>query len=103
MRIIVFAERFEDGAWRHWQHLCTEEEVEAVVDSANAKAADRLQSQPSHLDYLTGAAYIFNVAFGPKENPKNGDTRVYGTVVDDIPIGIHAMFEKYLKLKTIGA
>lgn len=95
MKITVFAERFEDGAWRHWQHTCSEEEVEAVVDSANAKAADRLQSQPSHIDYLTGAAYIFDAAFGAREDPKDGDIRVYGVIVDDILIGSYCKIEQF--------
>lgn len=103
MKIIVLAERFEDGAWKDWQHICSEEEVEAVVDSANAKAADRLQSRPAHIDYLTGSAYIFNVAFGPKEDPNSGDTRVYGAIVDDMPIGIYAKIEQHFRLKLSGA
>jgi len=44
MKIVVLAERFENGAWRDWEHNCDDQEVDAVIDSANAKAADRKQS-----------------------------------------------------------
>jgi len=97
MKIVVLAERFENGAWRDWQHMCDEEEVAAVIDSSNAKAADRMQSRPSYIDYLTGAAYIFDVAFGPRENPKDGDTRVYGAIVDEMLIGISEKIERHFR------
>jgi len=87
MKIVVLAERFENGAWRDWEHNCDDQEVDAVIDSANAKAADRKQSQPSYIDYLAGAAYIFNVAYGPQEDPKQGDMRVYGVIVNEMLIG----------------
>ena len=97
MKIVVLAERFENGVWRDWEHACDKEEIESVIDSANAKAADRMQSQPSHIDYLTGTAYIFNVAYGSRENPKEGDTRVYGAVVDEILIGIYEKVEHHFQ------
>lgn len=97
MKIIVLAERFENGAWRDWQHTCTEEEVEAVIDSSNAKAADRMQSQPSYIDYLTGAAYIFNVSFGSRVEPRDGDTRVYGAIVNEMLIGIYDKIERHFQ------
>jgi hypothetical protein len=97
MNIVVLAERFENGVWRDWQHICDEGEVEAVIDSANAKAADRMQSQPSYIDYLTGAAYIFNVAFGSREDPKDGDTRVYGAIVNEMLIGSSDKIEHHFR------
>ena len=103
MKIIVLAERFEKGAWRDWEHTCDEKEVEAVIDSASAKAADRMHSQPSYIDYLTGAAYIFDVAFGPGEDPADGDTRVYGAIVDQMLIGIVDRVERHFLLKDSAA
>jgi hypothetical protein len=103
MKIIVLAERFEEGAWKDWEHTCDEEEVDGVIDSANAKAADRMQSQPSYIDYLTGAAYIFNVAFGSREDPKDGDTRVYGAIVNEMLIGIYEKVEHHFLLKDTAA
>jgi hypothetical protein len=97
MKIVVLAERFENGAWGEWQHACDKEEVESVIDSANATAADRMQSQPSYIDYLTGAAYIFNVAYGSREEPREGDTRVYGAIVDEILIGIYDKIERHFR------
>ena len=106
MKITVLAERFEEGAWKDWEHTCDEEEVEAVIDSANAKAADRVHSRPSdidYLDYLTGAAYVFDVAFGPREDPKDGDTRVYGAIVDEMLIGISDKVERHFLLEDSAA
>jgi hypothetical protein len=97
MKIVVLAERFEDSAWRDWQHTCNEGEVEAVIDSANAKAGDRAQSQASFIDYLSGAAYVFNVAFGTREGPKDGDTRVYAAIVNEMLIGTYDKIERHFR------
>lgn len=100
MKIIVLAERFEDGTWGSWEHICDDEEVEAVVDSAKAKAADRMHfHDPCYIDYLTGCAYIFDVAYGPRDDPKDGDTRVYGAIVDEMLIGICGKVERHFLLK----
>jgi hypothetical protein len=87
MLITVFATRFSGGVWKDWEHTCTEEEVEAIADTANAKADERCPGgTPVFADYLEGARYIFNVAFGPPESPREGDTDVYGVLVDEIVI-----------------
>lgn len=100
MKIIVLAERFEGGAWRDWQHTCDEEETEAVVDSAKAKAVDHMHFlHPCYIDYLTGAAYIFDVARGPRDSPKDGDTRVYGAIVNEMMIGVYDKVERHFPLK----
>ena len=89
MEIIVFARRFENGNWGLWEHTCSEEEVDAVKDSAQAKAYARFSLAPPILiDYLAGARYIFDVAFGPLNEPRDGDTRVHGACIDGILIGI---------------
>lgn len=103
MKIIVLAERFDENVWRDWEHICTDEEVEAVIDSANAKCADRMHSRPSYIDYLMGAAYIFDVAFGVPENPRNGDTQVYGAIVDEMLIGITDKVERHFLRKDTAA
>jgi len=46
---------------------------------------------PTYADYLEGARYIFNVAFGPLASPGEGDTNVYGVLVDNVVI---ARFEE---------
>jgi hypothetical protein len=100
MKIIILAERFEDGAWGNWEHICNEQEVEAVVDSAKAKAADRMHfPHPCYIDYLTGSAYIFDVAYGPRNDPRDGDTRVYGAIVDEMLIGMYGKVEHHFLLK----
>ena len=103
MKIIVLAERFEEGAWKDWEHTCDEGEVEAVIDSANAKAADRMHCRPTYIDYMTGAAYIFDVARGPRDDPKDGDTRVYGAILDEMLIGISDKVERHFLLKDSAA
>lgn len=101
MRIIVLAERFEAGVWKDWEHTCGEEEVDAVIDSANAKARDQLQSKPSCIDYLKGAAYVFDVAYGSRENPRDGDTQVYGVIVDEVVIGTREKVQRHRLLKDL--
>ncbi|HEY2467802.1 MAG TPA: hypothetical protein VGI45_08165 [Terracidiphilus sp.] len=103
MKIIVLAERFGDGAWSDWEHTCDKEEVEAVVDSAKAKAADRKLYHSDYIDFLTGAAYIFDVAYGPQDNPKDGDVRVYGAIADGMLIGIYDKIEHHFVLKLRAA
>ena len=88
MNIIVFASRFEDRNWKPWEIECTDEELDAVYDSAVAKARDRLNFGPPDLvDYLFGATYIFDIALGPAESPRGGDTRVHAVCVDGVLFG----------------
>ncbi len=97
MEIIVFAERFEHGMWGVWEHKCSEEELAAVEDSARAKAQNRLSfGPPLPADYLEGARYIFDVAFGPKDNPRDGDTRVNGVCVDGVVVGVLRKISRHL-------
>lgn len=99
MNIVLLAERFESGKWRHWRHWCDADEIDAVVDSASAKARDKANfGSPSPMDYLMGARYIFNVAYGLKDDPKDGDTQVYGLIVDQIMIAFHERFERHFVL-----
>ena len=77
MRIIVLARRFEKGSWKPWKHICDEEEVAAVQDSAKAKAFSRSFSTVlDDADYLQAAGYVFNRAYGSPEKPVEGDLRV---------------------------
>jgi len=96
MKIVVFAEKFVGGAWHHWKHICNEDDIEAITDSAYVKAMDRVNfGDPSPMDYLMGARYIFNVANGPEDSPKEGDTRVYALLLNQIIIGFSEMFERH--------
>ena len=56
MNIIVFASRFEDRNWKPWEIECTDEELDAVYDSAVAKARDRLNFGPPDLRGLLFSA-----------------------------------------------
>ncbi|HEY2469671.1 MAG TPA: hypothetical protein VGI45_17760 [Terracidiphilus sp.] len=103
MKIVVLAERFEEDVWRDWEHVCNEDEAESIFDSANAKAADHMHPRPSYIDYLMGAVYIFDVARGTPDDPRNGDTRVYGAIVDEMLIGIRDKVERHFLLKDSAA
>ncbi|MGA8089161.1 MAG: hypothetical protein WCA10_17940 [Terracidiphilus sp.] len=101
MQITIFATRLENGAWKDWEHICDADDIDGVVDSANAKAKDRGRYRtPAFIDYLDGARYIFNVAHGTIENPRDGDTEVYGVVVDQIVIGKYEDLQRHFVLKT---
>ena len=50
---------------------------------------------PSPMDYLMGARYIFNVAYGSEDAPKEGDTRVYALLLNQIIIGFYERFERH--------
>ena len=77
MRITVFARRFEGTGWKRWEHICNEEDAAAVLDSARAKAFARsFTTVLTDGDYLEGARYIFDRAYGTPEKPAEGDVRV---------------------------
>ena len=83
MEIAVLAIRFVDGSWKEYQHFCSREEVDAVLNSAAAKAFEKFRySAPQYADYLAGAGYVFNVKRGADDRPAEGDTLVYGVQVD---------------------
>jgi hypothetical protein len=98
---MVLAKRLENGAWKDWVHLCAADEINAGADSANAKAQDRgWYETPTFLDYLEGARYIFNVARGLVESPREGDTQVYGVVVDQMVIGGYEELKRHFVAQT---
>lgn len=87
MEIIIFGRRFSDGNWKKWEHTCSEEEVLWVEDSAVAKAQDRSHfGTPLPIDYLRGARYIFDVAYGRPDSPIDGDTRVLAVSVNGVRV-----------------
>ena len=88
MQIMIFAVRFERGAWREWKHICDENEAGAVVESGRAIALEHNRPQtPLRIDYLEGARYIFDVARGLRGKPTEGDTHICGVKVDEAVIG----------------
>jgi hypothetical protein len=100
MEIMVYAKQFQGGVWNDWERLCSEYEVEAVVDTAAEKACERtILGEPSHDDILAGARYIFDVARGTAENPRDGDTCVYGVCVNGIVIGDREKLNENLREK----
>jgi hypothetical protein len=100
MRITIFALRFEGGVWKDWEHNCDEEEIEAVADSASAKALENGRpAKPTYVDFLEGARYIFDVAFGLRENPQKGDIEVFGVLVDRMVIGQFEQMQRHFAHK----
>ena len=84
MQINVFAIRYSDGTWQEYQHLCSPEETNAIIASAEHRADERFKYRIAHdSDYLTGASNVFNVARGRDDRPAEGDTVVFGVQVDD--------------------
>jgi hypothetical protein len=104
LRIVIFAERFESGAWIDWEHTCDETEVAGVQDSAQALAGDwsRSAGLPVFLDYLKGAEYIFDVARGRRSAPAEGDVKVFGVAVDEIVIARYERLKHHFELKRIA-
>jgi hypothetical protein len=100
MLITIFATRFEGRDWKDWEHACTYTETEAVIDSANAKAFEHGGiREPVFIDYLEGARYVFDVAFGTKKRPRDGDTKVYGVMVGGMVIAEYRELLRHFALK----
>ncbi len=101
---MVFAERFESGVWKDWEHTCDEGEIEAVEDSARAKAFDRgnFNGEMVYIDYLKGAEYVFDVARGERSSPVEGDMKVYGVTVDDIVIAKFERLKHHFEMQKIA-
>jgi len=100
MQITIFATKFEGGVWKDWEHACTYAETEAVLDSANAKAAEHGRiREPVFIDYLWGARYIFDVAYGTMNSAQDGDTKVYGVLVGSTVIAEYQELQRYIALK----
>ena len=100
MLITIFAVRFEDGVWRDWEHACSFAETEAVFDSAKAKALEHGGiREPVFVDYLEGARYIFDVAYGTMNSPRDGDTKVYGVLVGGLVIAQYEELQHHFALK----
>jgi hypothetical protein len=99
MEVIAFAKEFRDGIWSVWEHICDDEELEGVQDSARAKAGDRIPfGTPSPADYLAGVRYIFDVMRGTEESPREGDRKVYGVCVNGILIGVYGELRGHFKI-----
>ena len=100
MLITIFATRFHGGVWKNWEHACTFTETEAVIDSAKAKALENGRvKEPGFTDYLDGARYVFDVAFGTKNRPREGDTRVFGVLVGGMVIAEYQELQRHIALK----
>jgi hypothetical protein len=96
MKIVVYAEQFKDGSWDVWEHMCSQKEVDAIVNTAINRANGRaLNSKPNHSDLLVGARRQFDVASGPAVTPKEGDTRVYCLCIDQLVIGVYKKIRQH--------
>ena len=99
MEIVIFANRFRNGSWEVWKHSCSVEEVDGVADSALPKAQDRGHTgHPLPIDYLAGARYMFEVARGLADNPREGDTRVHGVCVNGMVIGDYEELRRHFEV-----
>ncbi len=83
MQISVFAIQYISGEWKEYEHTCSPEEVESVIDSAKAKAFEQFRySNPQYADYLEGAQYVFDVVRGLPDAPAEGDIQVVGVLME---------------------
>jgi hypothetical protein len=100
MQITIFAARFEGGVWTDWEHACTLAETEAVADSARAKAfACGRGGEPAFIDYLEGARYIFDVAYGSSGSPREEGIKVYGVLVGGMVVAEYQELQRHFALK----
>ncbi len=96
MEIRIFAEEFVDGSWDFWEYTCGQEEADALMDCAVAKALGRASiKKPSHHDFLESARHMFNVSLGEPSYPKDGDRRVYCVCVGPVVIGVYEKVRQY--------
>ncbi len=103
MRIIVFAERFERGAWTEWEHVCSEEEIAAVEDSARTMAIDRRSTNGVfYIDYLMCAEGLFNAFLGGPRTPAEGDTKVFGVAVGEMVFARYEKLKQHFELRVIA-
>ena len=97
MNITVFAERFEDGSWRKWEHSCSGRELDDMLVSARRIAFDRTPFEvPVHTDYLNAAGRLFNVQSGSSRGPLEGDVEVFAVMIDHVLIGIYDKIRSHL-------
>lgn len=83
MQISVFAIRYISGQWKEYEHICSPEEVESVIDSAKAKAFEQFRyPNPQYADYLEGARHVFDVVRGLPNAPAEGDIQVVGVLME---------------------
>lgn len=96
MEIVIYAEQFSNGSCEVWEHTCSPKEVQAIVDSARARANDRgLSVHPIHDDFLESARSVFDVTRDSAGNPRDGDRRVYCICVDQLVIGVYEKIRLY--------
>jgi len=94
--IVVYGLRFERGKWQNWEHTCSTNDLDGVVDSAKARAADHGRlANPVYMDFLEGARYVFEVAYGSREDPREGDLCVYAVRIDQMVIGDYEELKHY--------
>ena len=98
MDCTVFAQRFRLGKWQNFEHDCTKDELDAVIDSAQAIAEDHNRmGVPAYVDYLRGIRYVFDVARGTRARPAEGDVRVFGACVDGLLVGEYEEIKRHFK------
>ena len=96
MRIIIFAEQFMNSSWDVWEHACSQNEAQALVDSARTIAKTHTpKGRLAHEDFLQSARQIFDVAHGTPACPRHGDIRVYCICIDQTVIGVCDKIRRY--------
>ena len=69
---VVFAERFEHGAWKYWEHECDKEDIPALEDSATAHAFSRTPSANPSVRCADETCSYADVAY-TKHAPNHGN------------------------------
>jgi hypothetical protein len=96
MRIIIFAEKFANGAWDVWEYTCSSKEAKTILNSALMTARFHASDgPPNHTDLLETARRIFNGAHGTEDSPKEGDRRVYCICVEETVVGVCEKIRQY--------
>lgn len=104
VRMIVLAERFENGAWRYWEHECDRDDIRAFEEFAFTNALNRIGfAAPTSVDYLREAEFAFNTLSDPRETPIEGDIRVFGVKVNRIVIARHDELRRYHQVSRMAS
>jgi hypothetical protein len=96
MRIIIFAEKFANGAWDVWEYTCSPKEAKTILNSALMSARFHASDgPPNHTELLETTRRIFNVTHGTAASPMNGDLKVYCICVEEMVIGVCEKIRQY--------
>lgn len=97
--IAVYRLRFERGKWKSSGNIVS---IFAPLRRSRDRGFRKGQSsrsspagKPIYSDYLEGSRYIFNVAYGSRENPEEGDLQVFAVRVNQMILGSYEDVKQY--------